>query len=809
MEGVATFSRRYSDSHIDRRRGIAGSVDPKSRLEDRFSPRYSPYVTLRPKELTSRVQSIIEQVNSCSNPQEKITIIENSLELIHQAQNKIKLLAILIQIYLDLAETGEPSNKPRLLELAAKNYKRSGDLVNDADYYIKAAKLYTQIGEQTSQPFYFLKSVNCYELVINLEKNLRTKLILFKIMIFLIKEAIKNSVTTETKSELTAKLLNSYKLMAELLFQIALQTSSAKEKENLMLHIIKILNKGFNLSEKKFSDHDTFYGQIITYCLKLSDITTSREIKQKMYSMAITFLFQLTIAANNELKIFYLNQINDLLKKLAIISDSFLYAKIKAITNLLNITCIKLNSSSYTSRLDEEIDILFNRLEKKLIDLTAIINMPISTEVAVPSIATLDSDTQMVNLLLLKIPYIENYFKTVEITKELILEFFGYTCSGLMALSQENLQSKIDILFESLKKLDTYYKNTFAGKWYFETKIILFNAIRLLETMSNHTLLPPFSEISSLFNVSYSKPIWIFRDGKISKKQILSVFDKVYCFTNYNTDEPTALGSGTYGRVRVMINSTSLHEDTSVVKKVKIESWQDFFNFYQEYRTSRDIISPYVLAYEDFGLYEGKNHNAFFIMPRCKKLKLSEITDQKERFSILHKIAESIKAFHDFGLVYNDCKKINLLIDPFSGEVRLTDFGLVLPRDKLLLPEDYVFGGTYYPPERIRLEYITKKIPDDYDFIVGDIWTIGILALTFLGYNCNKSIDRDKKHREETGPNINGIFVWHAETMTYIHDEIEPRDPNLAAFLRGCLALDYHDRWNIEQVLASPVFTSI
>ncbi len=755
---------RGSFDHADRckKKGLTHAKRNSLGASSRTSPvRYAPYEPSRLRKLFSMVESVLTEIESISDYKEKIRLLELALRKVKSFDAKIKLLSRMAELHYDQALIADASNKPKLLELTANTYKELRILTSD-------------------------------------EKD---KISLFEKIEKILIEAINLTTDINEKNRLKELLKEHYQKISEELFQIAVAKNPAEERLDYAYKIAKYLLKVFNMCDNTLDNFEYFFTKIANSCLLLAENSQIKRDKQIIISLAINSLFKIAVFSNVEKKINYLSQIKDCLLRLYEVNPyPELLLKIEVIKNQIIAICDKLRTVSDISVVNKEIQFLFQNIEKELIDITTIINLQEESVKDVPSLAFLDIQTKELNEVLSKIPLDGNYYDVLQLTVTYLIELLGTKLDSLKTMSYEEITLKMLMLYRSLEILDTFYLNTKEAKRYFEAKIMLFNAIYILEDKIKKSLLPLFSEKQKIFNFVVSKPVVIYRKKVLKVKNALRVFDQVYCFANYYAQEPLSLGEGTYGRVRLMID-TSSHTDM-VVKKTNLKSWGNFFDFYAEYRISKMFINPHVLSYLDFGIYQGKKHNAFCIMPRCKAFKPTVISDRDKLLQELKKIAETIKLFHEHGIVYNDCKIANIIEDIVTGELKITDFGLSLPREKSLMPVSYVFGGTFYPPEKIPIKFKTGIIPSDYDLATLDVWSFGVMLLNILGFEVDSSIDHNPKHREEIGPNKNGVFIWLEKAMDFISTQIAPADPKLATLLFGCLDPDYHNRWTMDQIVA-------
>lgn len=96
----------------------------------------------------------------------------------------------------------------------------------------------------------------------------------------------------------------------------------------------------------------------------------------------------------------------------------------------------------------------------------------------------------------------------------------------------------------------------------------------------------------------------------------------------------------------------------------------------------------------------------------------------KSKVQTLIKIADAIGAAHRAGYVHRDIKPSNILINPESGQVKITDFGIVLiPSSTLTRPIHIVGTPCYLSPEGFQSSKVTAA---------SDVYSFGAMAYEFL-----------------------------------------------------------------------------
>ena len=96
----------------------------------------------------------------------------------------------------------------------------------------------------------------------------------------------------------------------------------------------------------------------------------------------------------------------------------------------------------------------------------------------------------------------------------------------------------------------------------------------------------------------------------------------------------------------------------------------------------------------------------------------------KNKVRTLIKIADAIGVAHRAGYVHRDIKPSNILISPETGEVKITDFGIVLiPSSTLTQPINIVGTPCYLSPEGFDSSKVTSA---------SDVYSLGVIAYEFL-----------------------------------------------------------------------------
>ncbi|WP_435008267.1 serine/threonine-protein kinase [Tundrisphaera lichenicola] len=125
----------------------------------------------------------------------------------------------------------------------------------------------------------------------------------------------------------------------------------------------------------------------------------------------------------------------------------------------------------------------------------------------------------------------------------------------------------------------------------------------------------------------------------------------------------------------------------------------------KEGRVMAEMRHENLIKVHDVGVHEGRPWLAMELVRGCS---LAQRTDQlkgtpKEAAATLAAIAKAVAYLHDRGIVHQDIKPANILIDE-KRNPRLIDFGMARLRDIWSENADGTFGGTpeYMAPEQAR-----------------------------------------------------------------------------------------------------------
>jgi serine/threonine protein kinase len=189
---------------------------------------------------------------------------------------------------------------------------------------------------------------------------------------------------------------------------------------------------------------------------------------------------------------------------------------------------------------------------------------------------------------------------------------------------------------------------------------------------------------------------------------------------------------------------------------------------------------------------------------------LEEISDKKISINtakkIMRQVTESIKCMHEIGIIYNDLKPDNILINK-NHTSKLTDFNCILKLEEEGQPEyDKKYTGcstgSYRSPEQVNtaVSYDTKA----------DSWQLGILFMCILQKNSRSFISNlSRKFGYERDDIIENLPLKILKKQLeickdkFIELKNEKEFNNMTKLIIGLLEHNPEERWDIQEILNS------
>lgn len=140
-------------------------------------------------------------------------------------------------------------------------------------------------------------------------------------------------------------------------------------------------------------------------------------------------------------------------------------------------------------------------------------------------------------------------------------------------------------------------------------------------------------------------------------------------------------------------------------------------HFLKEFRSQTQAAArlshPNIVSYYDWGYYDG---SPYVVSELCVGGSLRDITDSASRLTpsqalqVGRDVAEGLCHAHFAGLLHGGIAPSNILFD-MNGRAKLTDFALAILHAGTSLPDDRIFGPTFYAaPEEVESRKITDKV---------------------------------------------------------------------------------------------------
>lgn len=194
------------------------------------------------------------------------------------------------------------------------------------------------------------------------------------------------------------------------------------------------------------------------------------------------------------------------------------------------------------------------------------------------------------------------------------------------------------------------------------------------------------------------------------------------------------LDKGQYGMVYKVADTTYGHP---YAVKISSASRNTNLNEIKVYLKLVDIPNYDYYFPKIYGIYKS-NTSFFIVMKYIKrgKLETNLIDRYKLNFTdikgIIFNILRGLKIIHDMGMVFNDLKSENILVDKIDNKIRpfIVDMGFVYGNKQQLTK--YYIGTPYFMPKEIFSLEISKDKKD--------VWALGLTIHEFIfGYLPSKS----------------------------------------------------------------------
>ena len=265
-----------------------------------------------------------------------------------------------------------------------------------------------------------------------------------------------------------------------------------------------------------------------------------------------------------------------------------------------------------------------------------------------------------------------------------------------------------------------------------------------------------------------------FADASIEKKD----FNSKYTLGQ-------TIGQGSFGKILEAQQCTTFR--TVAIKFIKKKSVDHYLNFEGHILPSEVVFlqtanHPNIISLVD--LYEFNNRYALVMERPLASMDLWKFVNKygPQNDSVVsfvtHQILKTMLYLHQCEIFHRDLKSGNILIDCYSYNIKVIDFGCSCIIDK------DVFSGHYGTPEFCPPEWFNKPC---YRPEPTNIWAIGIITYEML-----------------TG----GIpFNSPQEVMSCRLSFPDHVSHSAKDFVRSCLKLQEHDRFSYHEALAHQLIT--
>jgi serine/threonine protein kinase len=170
-------------------------------------------------------------------------------------------------------------------------------------------------------------------------------------------------------------------------------------------------------------------------------------------------------------------------------------------------------------------------------------------------------------------------------------------------------------------------------------------------------------------------------------------------------------------------------------------------------------------------------------------------SSENEILSIYRSFAEIVNSLHEKGVVHNDLKSENLIINILTGSITVIDFGLseILGKDKI--EKAYSKSGSleYIAPDKLNSDRKTGKY---YSGTKSDFYSLGVVLyiLLFHYFPFQGNVARERTNWKEDKP----LDFDHERKVSKACKE----------FLQRSLSIFPEKRFNFQQIMSHPWISS-
>jgi hypothetical protein len=215
-------------------------------------------------------------------------------------------------------------------------------------------------------------------------------------------------------------------------------------------------------------------------------------------------------------------------------------------------------------------------------------------------------------------------------------------------------------------------------------------------------------------------------DGRYSENNYHAIFDEFNQASRYLDIEP--LGRGGQGQVSKALDLFT--GKLCAIKRFRIEDTNRAKEFtYNEIRTGLKILSrtqsDRILSVRDFFLLSNELH-AVAPLGSGTEISDTEVLNmtKSERFELCIQILDLVEEIHFAGIIHNDLKPQNFLLNHETGIVEIIDFGISRLSDEFSISSTVVGTNKFMAPEILR--------GDEEPNFSSDVYSLGVIFKNWL-----------------------------------------------------------------------------
>ena len=217
------------------------------------------------------------------------------------------------------------------------------------------------------------------------------------------------------------------------------------------------------------------------------------------------------------------------------------------------------------------------------------------------------------------------------------------------------------------------------------------------------------------------------------------------------------LGKGTFGVVKLAINNQTREKVAiKIINETKLPK-EEKLNFLREIEILKELKHPNIIRIFS---HINKEKQIYIITEYIKGIELFQYISLKKKIPeseaciYFQQIISGLEYLHKMGIAHRDIKAENILVDHYSKEIKIIDFGLSNRYTKNSNLLSTLCGSPLYAAPEVLQGRGYKACPVD-------IWSCGVVLYFMLSGNLPFQADSDKdlykKIIEAKIKNINGV----------------------------------------------------